>query len=169
MPRPVRFSSTRGKRRSGIMSAKLRALLGGGGVPRAKPRTEEHDAQCKLFDDHIKPRLVAGAVAFAIPNGGHRSKKAGGQIKKEGGAAGVPDIYVLHAGQSYFLEMKKPKGGRVSAEQKLMMARLVGAGAICAVACGLEAAIAQLERWGLLEPVGGVDVRISTQTEGLAA
>lgn len=47
--------------------------------------------------------------------------------------------------QAYFLEMKKSKGGRVSTEQRVMMARLRGAGAICAVAKGLEEAIAQLE------------------------
>lgn len=48
--------------------------------------------------------------------------------------------------------MKAEKRGRVSAEQKIMMARLVGAGAICAVAAGLEAAIEQLEAWCLLRP-----------------
>ena len=47
--------------------------------------------------------------------------------------------------------MKKPKGGRVSKEQKVMMARLVGAGAICAVANGRVQAIKQLEAWRLLE------------------
>jgi hypothetical protein len=41
--------------------------------------------------------------------------------------------------------MKKLKGGRVSKEQRIMMDRLVGAGAICAVANGLEQAIKQLE------------------------
>jgi hypothetical protein len=38
----------------------------------------------------------------------------------------------------------------VSKEQKVMMARLTAAGAICAVAAGLEQAIQQLEAWGLL-------------------
>jgi len=41
--------------------------------------------------------------------------------------------------------MKKLKGGRVSKEQRIMMDRLVGAGAICAVANGLGQAIKQLE------------------------
>lgn len=135
--------------------AKLAKLLAASGVVVAvkKPRaTEEHDAQVALFEEHIVPRLVADAVAFAIPNGGHRAKREAGKIKKEGGAAGVPDIYILYLSQSYFLEMKKPKGGRVSKEQKLMMARLVRAGAICAVAAGLDAAIAQLEAWRLLMP-----------------
>ncbi|MDO9441820.1 MAG: VRR-NUC domain-containing protein [Beijerinckiaceae bacterium] len=152
MPRPVRFTPRKRSSAAAGISAKLRAL--GIVVPgtRAKPKTEEHDAQVALFDDHIKPRLVAGAVAFAIPNGGHRAKREAGKIKAEGGAAGVPDIFVLHARQSYFLEMKKAKGGRVSPEQRDMMARLVGAGAQCAVAAGLEAAVKQLEAWCLLRP-----------------
>jgi hypothetical protein len=168
MPRAVRFTPRKRSSAAAGFSAKLRAL--GIVVPgtRKKPRTEEHDAQVSLFDDHIKPRLVAHAVAFAIPNGGHRAKREAGKIKKEGGAAGVPDIYILHDRQSYFLEMKKAKGGVVRKEQKDMMARLVGAGAICAVAAGLEAAVAQLEQWGLLVEVGGVDVGIS-QTEEMAA
>lgn len=155
MPRPVRFTPRKRSATSAAISARLKAL--GIKVPsaRKKPATEEHDAQVALFDDHIKPRLVAGAVAFAIPNGGYRAKREAGKIKAEGGAAGVPDIFALHQRQVYFLEMKKAKGGRVSKEQKDMMARLTSAGAICAVAAGLEQAVAQLERWGLLEPLVG--------------
>ncbi|WP_245264841.1 VRR-NUC domain-containing protein [Rhodopseudomonas palustris] len=100
------------------------------------------------------PRLWPDAVAFAIPNGGKRHAKVAAEIKAEGGAAGVPDIFVMWRKQVYFLEMKKAKGGRVSAEQRVMMARLRGAGAICEVAKGLHEAIAQLEAWGLLRPAG---------------
>ena len=124
------------------------------GAPRKKPRTEEHDAQVALFRDHIMPRLWPDAVAFAIPNGGHRAKREAIKIKEEGGAAGVPDIFVIYQRQAYFLEMKKAKGGRVSTEQRVMMARLRGAGAICEVAKGLDEAVAQLETWGLLMPAG---------------
>jgi hypothetical protein len=72
-------------------------------------------------------------------------------MKAESVTPGVPDIFAIHYSQACFLEMKKAKGGRVSADQKIMMARLDDAGAICAVAHGLEQAIAQLEAWGLLE------------------
>lgn len=152
MPRPVRFVPRAPNVASKRVADQLRALGIETKAARAKPKTEEHDAQVELFDSHIVPRLVAGAVAFAIPNGGHRAKREAGKIKKEGGAAGVPDIYILHDRQSYFLEMKKAKGGVVRKGQKDMMARLVRAGAICAVAAGLEAAIKQLEAWCLLVP-----------------
>jgi hypothetical protein len=130
---------------------------------RAKPKTEEHDAQVSLFADHIVPRLVSEAVAFAIPNGGHRAKRVAIALREEGVVSGVPYIFIMHQRQAYFLEMKKPKGGRVSREQKAMMARLVAAGAICAVAQGLDQAIQQLEVWGLLV------VRVATTEQEMAA
>jgi hypothetical protein len=149
---PSYFARTRSRRAVRVkhMTPTLARLCGLPVKARKKPATEEHDAQVKLFDDHIKVRLVAGAVAFAVPNGGHRAPSEGGKIKAEGGAAGVPDIFAIHLRQADFLEMKKARGGRVRKEQKEMMARLVGAGAICAVANGLDEAIKQLEAWGLL-------------------
>lgn len=45
-----------------------------------------------------------------------------------------------------------------------MMARLVGASAICAVAAGLEQAIRQLEAWGLLAAAAA-----TTEQEEMAA
>lgn len=146
---PVRFTRTRRGRRSAIPPA-LAAKLG---IKVKKPRkSPEHDDQVLLFDDHIKPRLVAGAVAFAIPNGGHRAKSVAAELKAEGATAGVPDIFLIYAGLSYFLEMKALKGGRTSNEQIDMIARLTRAGAICAVCKGLSAAVKQLEAWNLLEP-----------------
>jgi hypothetical protein len=145
------------------MSPAVARLVGMPAKPKRKLKTEEHDAQCDLFKDDIWPRLVVGAVAFAVGNGGKRHPKVAKAMKEEGVTAGVPDIFVLHARQVYFLEMKKPRGGRVSKDQKIMMARLVGAGAICAVAAGLEQAIQQLEAWRLLE------VAVATAEQGMAA
>jgi hypothetical protein len=67
----------------------------------------------------------------------------------------VLDIYILHRRQSYFLEMKSLRGS-LEPEQKVMKARLEAAGAVCAVAKGLDAAIRQLEAWHLLVPLGQV-------------
>ena len=146
---PVRFARRR-SRTKWKPTGRLAAILGPS-LPKAPRATEEHDAQAELFRDHIWPRLVDGAVAFAIGNGGKRHPKVAREMKEEGVTPGVPDVYVIHARQSYFLEMKKARGGRVSKEQKVMMARLVGAGAICAVAKRLQQAIQQLEAWGLLK------------------
>ncbi|MBN9004889.1 MAG: VRR-NUC domain-containing protein [Rhizobiales bacterium] len=153
---PSYFARARPRRKAVRYSATPAVLRRLGIVAKLKRRlkTEEHDAQVDLFRDHIWPRLVDGAVAFAIGNGGKRHPKVAKAMKEEGVTAGVPDIFVIHRRQAYFLEMKKPKGCRVSKEQRIMMARLVGAGAICAVAAGLDAAIRQLEQWGLLKEVG---------------
>jgi hypothetical protein len=150
---PSYFASTPRRRKPARwqISPTVARLVGMPAKPKRKLKTEEHDAQVDLFRDHIWPRLVAGAVAFAIGNGGKRHPKVAKAMKEEGVTAGMPDIFAIHLGQAYFLEMKKPKGGRVSKEQKVMMARLVGAGAICAVANGRVQAIKQLEAWRLLE------------------
>ena len=149
MIKPVRFARRR-SRTKWKPTARLAAILGPSLQKRPRA-TEEHDAQAELFRDHIWPRLVDGAVAFAIGNGGKRHPKVAREMKEEGVTPGVPDICVIHARQAYFVEIKKAKGGRVSKEQKVMMARLVGAGAVCAVANGLQQAIQQLEAWGLLK------------------
>ncbi|ACF00831.1 nuclease [Rhodopseudomonas sp. AAP120] len=148
----VRLRSLRGlRRRRRVQSRTVSPAMGG--APRKKRSTEEHDAQVALFREHIVPRLHADAVAFAVPNGGHRAKREAIKIRDEGGSAGVPDICIIWRGVTYFLEMKALKG-RVRPAQHVMMARLRGAGAICAVAKGLHEAIAQLEKWGLLRPAG---------------
>jgi hypothetical protein len=149
---PTYFASIRRTRKAVRWKASpaLARLVGMPAKPKRKRKTEEHDAQVKLFDEHIKPRLVAGAVAFAIPNGGHRAKREAIKIRAEGGVAGVPDVFAIHLSQVYFLEMKKAKGGSVRKAQREMMARLTAAGAVCAVARGLEQAISQMEAWHLL-------------------
>jgi translation initiation factor IF-2 len=164
---PTYFARTPRRRKAAVRwkatTPKLARLIGMPVKVRKKPATEEHDAQVDLFKDHIWPRLVDGAVAFAVGNGGKRHPKVAKAMKEEGVTAGVPDIFALHRRQVYFIEMKKAKGGRVRKEQKIMMARLVGAGAICAVANGLEQAISQLEAWRLLE------VAVAAETEEMAA
>lgn len=47
-------------------------MLGPPVKAKRKLKTEEHDARVDLFRDHIWPRLVDGAVAFAVGNGGKR-------------------------------------------------------------------------------------------------
>ena len=53
---------------------------------------------------------------FAIPNGGARSKATAGRLKAEGVSSGVPDLFVPAWG--LWIEMKRSKGGSLSAEQK---------------------------------------------------
>ena len=53
---------------------------------------------------------------FAIPNGGGRSRSQGARLKVEGVSAGVPDLFIPQG--TVWVEMKRAKGGTVSADQK---------------------------------------------------
>lgn len=83
--------------------------------------------------------LRAGEIAFtdkqvkvlkwlhAIPNGGYRDPVTAARMKAEGVKAGVPDVFLPVARYDFtdgslechglYIEMKKPKGGRLSADQ----------------------------------------------------
>jgi len=82
---------------------------------------------------------------FAIPNGGIRHKVTAQQLKAEGVASGVPDLYipVWHL----WIEMKRQKGGRLSPEQKDWKAYLEACGDTVFVCKGWEAAKKAVEQW----------------------
>ena len=79
-----------------------------------------------------------GVRIFAIPNGGHRSMVAAGRFKAEGVSPGVPDLCI--PAWRLWVEMKRTKGGSVSAEQKDWIAYLEGCGYTCIVAKGADQA-----------------------------
>lgn len=93
--------------------------------------------------------LLPTVVWWHTPNGGARNAITGARLKQMGTRKGFPDLCFLNDGQLYALEFKPEKLGTVSAEQKECMAALEHAGAVCAVARGINAAIRQLEAWGL--------------------
>jgi len=61
---------------------------------------------------------------------------------------GLPDFLLLISGRLYGLELKRESGGRVSPDQIAMHAELTTAGAVIAVARGLDHAIDLLTSWG---------------------
>lgn len=79
---------------------------------------------------------------FAIPNGGARSKATAGRLKAEGVASGVPDLFV--PAWSLWVEMKRSKGGSLSAEQKDWIAYLESVGFCCIVGKGADHAKQQI-------------------------
>ncbi len=83
------------------------------------------------------------ALMFAVPNGGARSAITGARLKAEGVLAGVPDVFLAYpAGglHGLFIEMKRQKGGRVSAPQKAVMQALRMQGYEVAVCHGWQEA-----------------------------
>jgi VRR-NUC domain len=111
----------------------------------------------KTTIQHLKVRGARGIVYWHTPNGaflgGKRSRKGisiqGSIFKGLGVRKGVSDIIAVHASKVYALELKAP-GGVTSEEQDKFMEDMAAQGAFTAVAEGLDAAIAQLEAWGLL-------------------
>lgn len=85
---------------------------------------------------------------FHVPNGGSRHMLEAVKLKAMGVKAGVPDLCLIAGGKPYFLELKTTKG-RISDVQKLAAEMATNAGATYAVARGLDAALAQLEAWGM--------------------
>ena len=83
-----------------------------------------------------------GVRIHAIPNGGARSKATAGRLKAEGVASGVPDLFVPAWG--LWVEMKRTKGGSLSAEQKDWITYLESVGFCCIVGKGAEDAKRQI-------------------------
>lgn len=101
----------------------------------------EHAEQVTLVNEFRKK--YPGVLIFAIPNGGKRHISTAIKMKAEGVLPGIPDLFI--PAWRCFVEMKKQKGGKVSPEQKSIMAELVRVGYACIVANGWEHGMKQLE------------------------
>ena len=80
---------------------------------------------------------------FAIPNGGARSPATAGRLKAEGVSSGVPDLFIPAWG--LWVEMKRSKGGSLSAEQKDWIAYLESVRFCCIVGKGADDAKGKLQ------------------------
>ncbi len=103
---------------------------------------------------HFRLRAVPGVIWWHTPNGELRNKSVAAKSKAMGVLAGVPDLVLLHEGRAYGLELKTSTG-RVSAEQRAVLAAFEQAGAFTAVAFNVEAALEILRAWGLLRGQSG--------------
>lgn len=79
---------------------------------------------------------------FAIPNGGQRSIATAGRLKAEGVSSGVPDLFI--PAWMLWVEMKRVKGGSLSAEQKDWIQYLESVNYWCIVGKGAEDAKAKI-------------------------
>lgn len=75
---------------------------------------------------------------FAIPNGGTRNKAEAQNLKRSGVMSGVPDLFIPSL--KLWIEMKRRKGGAVSAEQKDWIEYLRGCGYRAEVCRGFDEA-----------------------------
>jgi hypothetical protein len=99
---------------------------------------------------HYKARAAPGTFCFAVANGGYRRPVEASILKGLGVVAGVPDLIWIRDGKMYGLEVKT-KEGRLSTAQMVVASAINDCGGFCAVAYGLDKALAILEAWGLLK------------------
>lgn len=86
--------------------------------------------QCRRLGIHEQ-------LLFAIPNGGQRNIITAKRMKDEGVRSGIPDLFLAVPRGNFhglFIEMKKPKGGVVSDNQKACMEMLSNNG-YCVTVC----------------------------------
>jgi hypothetical protein len=83
-----------------------------------------------------------GVLIFAVPNGGRRAISEAKRLRDEGVVPGVPDLCVPAWG--LWIEMKRARGGRLSSEQRGVIAYLERIGHTVIVGCGARDASAQV-------------------------
>ena len=90
-------------------------------------------------------------LIFAIPNGDHRAITTAKRLKAEGVVAGVPDLFIPQ--WDLWIEMKRREGGRLSEDQRRIIAHLQSVGHHVIVGRGAEDASRQVLAW--VENKGG--------------
>jgi hypothetical protein len=116
---------------------------------RTRRQPLEQAIQRAVFQ-HLRTRGAPGVFAFHPANGGYRKPVEAAIMKGLGVVAGVPDVFIVHNGRCFALELKA-EGGRASDKQLATIAALREAGAFTCVAEGLDRALAVLTAWGLLK------------------
>jgi hypothetical protein len=122
-------------------------------------RRQQPEAQIqRAVFQHFRARGAPGVFAFHTANGGFRRPIEAAILEGLGVRAGVPDLIACRGGRFYALELKT-NNGKLSDAQEQVLAALREAGSEVAVAYGLDAALAQLERWQLLRGVAACSNR----------
>jgi hypothetical protein len=126
----------------------VRAAARAHGGVRHHRRRPEAAVQRAVFQ-HLRARGAPGIFAFHPANGGYRKPIEAAILKGMGLVAGVPDVIAIHRGRTYALELKA-EGGKATPKQVEAIAAMQAAGAIAAIATGLDEALRWLEGHGLL-------------------
>ena len=108
---------------------------------RGKAAASEHDLQVGCVNVFRLLYPEKSHLLMAIPNGGFRTQKTAVLMKREGVVSGVPDMFLAVARKGYhglWIEMKNGKAGRLSDNQKEMIALLKTEGYACVVCRTLD-------------------------------
>jgi hypothetical protein len=93
-----------------------------------------------------------GVLYWHPPNEGpDRTAAQTAALKRLGLLPGVPDlVFHLPGGQTAFLEIKRPDGGRLSPEQLIFKDAAIALGCKWALATSIDGALRTLKSWGAL-------------------
>lgn len=122
------------------------------------PPTEDVEQMCLFrWADAQSGKYPELSLMYHIPNGGKRGKAEAGRFRAMGVKSGVPDIFLPIKGTTYnfdcphevhysglYIELKRQRGGTVSAAQKQWIASLRDAGYAVEVCKGWKAAAAAI-------------------------
>lgn len=122
------------------------------GARPALPVLPEDDVHVAVVE-HLRARCRPGIHWHHPATGEVRDPGTARKLQRFGVKAGLPDLLLLIEGRLHGLELKRERGGRVSPDQVAMHAELLEAGAVVAVARGLDQALSTLTAWGVFGPV----------------
>ena len=103
-------------------------------------KRSEHVEQRELISWFRK--RYPGVLIYAIPNGGKRGKAEAMRLKCEGVTSGIPDLHI--PAWCLWIEMKTETGGKLSADQKVMISHLDSIGHSVIVGYGKKDAIEKI-------------------------
>ena len=105
------------------------------------PTEDIEQTQLFAWAQYASGKYPELALMYHIPNGGKRGKAEAARFKVQGVKAGVPDICLPVARGKYhglYIELKRVKGGRVSAAQEEYISALRKQGYRVEVCFGME-------------------------------
>jgi hypothetical protein len=108
----------------------------------------EHQEQVKLIQ-WCNAHPVANRI-FAIPNGSHKNPATAAKFQREGLRKGIPDLFLPVPSGGFhgaFIELKRIKNAKASAEQQEWIDFLNGQGYFAMVCYGADEAIAVIQRY----------------------
>jgi len=134
------------------------AVLPHAGARRGVPKVVLAPSEAEIHEavaDHLRMRCRSDIHWHHPATGELRDPGTAQKLKRMGVKPGLPDFFLLIDGRLCGLELKRARGGHVSSDQKAMHAEMVSAGAVIAVAKGLDEALNILTSWGAFQPANG--------------
>jgi hypothetical protein len=124
-------------------------LFGWGARPQIKRNAAEYKLQCQVAKA-LKKFCDKRWRYTHLPFGEKRDRWTSVKLHLMGVTPGWPDLLLIGPGKICFMELKRPKGGRMSAEQKDICMHIMVAGGGYALVDNYDDAIDALKDWGAL-------------------